>query len=352
MRTARAWYGLLMGVSAVVGVHHATSPHPRILGLDDRLELRGAQLLGSGRLEAASPELTVAIDLDRDGTPDRVLRPDARGRFVEAIPARDLGLTGDAPRQIEVLVFGASDEPLLRHDIEVVHGAASAPTDALADASSGEVPTAGCRCNALGSGAFAFGNGLDSGDEPCVDGVSLVDGSTILELPVVALESVGLHLEVSLYHRTNVDYSGPVGNAISHTYLSSITQVAADRAIYVSPRLEVFDIVLAQGNWVLPEGFFASLERNTLTQRWVMTHYTGLRYEFLLGGEELPGPLLGISDANGNTLSLACGPSGELRTVRDDVGQQLTSTTTAPVVSARSPIRSAARGRSATPAAC
>lgn len=165
--------------------------------------------------------------------------------------------------------------------------------------------------------------------EPQDHGVNLADGTAISHFPVASFDSRLLSFEFSLYHHSMTKYAGPVGQYMSHTYNMFIVQTGPDSGSIVTPDLRVFHIARLGPlpgdpkieEWSLPEGFFSRLLRDQRLGRWILIHHQGCRFEFLSKSDGMPGPLLAISEPNGNRTSVNLDFSGLMSKVTTDLGQ-------------------------------
>ena len=186
-------------------------------------------------------------------------------------------------------------------------------------------------CTTCGSGACdTFSPELFTASNEARDGdVQLVDGSVQTRVPLFSFPSRVLGFELVLHHQSLTSYSGPLEESWSHTYNTFIVETGDEEAWFVTPDLRTFRFVrggATAGGWIPPEGFFGRVERDERLQRWVFLHAGGTRFEFLLGRRGLPGPLVAISEPNGNRTTASLDPSGLLAKVTTDLGQEVVFT--------------------------
>jgi RHS repeat-associated protein len=189
---------------------------------------------------------------------------------------------------------------------------------------------AGETCGAAGPCTSFSADLFTHSNEPTDSGVSLADGTVLTHLPVLSFATRRMGFDLRLHHQSMTDSAGPVGNGWSHSFNMAVVQTGATAGAILTPDLRVFPVAGGGGatvgtdEWTLPEGFFSRLRRDATLNRWILTHHTGVRFQFLIGAQGLPGPLIQIDDTNGNHTLAHLDPSGFLSSVETDLGQRVT----------------------------
>jgi RHS repeat-associated protein len=175
-----------------------------------------------------------------------------------------------------------------------------------------------CACCPVQPSLLFFGNSFTPSDP----GTELATGKLRARIPILSFDTRMQGFNFQLTYASLVNYSGPVGNNFSHSYNMMLVQSNGGAGQIVTADMRVYTISSADGaNWTLPAGFESTLTLDTNMHRWTLTHYSGYRVQFFQGKTGAPGYPVAISDANGNTTSLAYNGSGLLASITTDLGQ-------------------------------
>ena len=182
-----------------------------------------------------------------------------------------------------------------------------------------------CTCTACSNNDTLMASSLEgfSGSfTPTEYGVETVSGKYRSVYPITSFDTRMLGFNLNLHHSSMVKYDGPVGQSFSHSFNMMIVHTDELTGQVITPNLRIYDISSENGiYWHLPTGFYSRLCREPETQRWIMTHYSGLEiafYEAILG---CPGYPISITDPNGNAACMNYDASGYLQDVTTDLGQ-------------------------------
>ncbi len=200
------------------------------------------------------------------------------------------------------------------------HSTADVPVNNISD-SSGPIEPDICACGGcpspVGSPLF-FCNTFT----PVDPGTELATGKLRLHFPILSFSTRLQGFDFQLMHASLVNYTGPVGSGFSHSYNMMVVQNSAAAGQIITPDLRVYSISSSDGlNWSLPPGFESTLTLNTNTQRWTLTHFSGLQIQFFHGLNGAPGLPVVISEPNGNSTTLSYNGSSLLQSITTDLGQ-------------------------------
>lgn len=262
-----------------------------------------------------------------DGTTGRFsTETDEAGRFVIALDAR--GLAGQDSIQVSIRRNGVFTFTLgaVRLSSESTSNALPRPWSPTSQPNENvQVPVCASETCSAGPCSPFSADLFTRSNEPMDSGVNLADGTVFTHYPVLSFATRRMGFDLRLHHQSMTEYAGPMGNGWSHSFNMFIVQNEATRGAVVTPDLRVFSIdggpTQAPGEWELPEGFFSRLRQDRVHNRWILTHHTGVVFQFLLAREGLPGPLIQIDDTNGSSTRARLDPSGFLATVETDLGQ-------------------------------
>ncbi len=164
--------------------------------------------------------------------------------------------------------------------------------------------------------------GFSGSYTPTEYGIETISGKYRSVYPITSFETRLLGFNLNLHHSSMVKYDGPVGQSFSHSYNMMIVRTDELTGQVITPDLRIYDISSEDGiNWHLPSGFYSRLCREPETQRWIMTHYSGLEVAFYEATPGCPGYPISITDPNGNTACMTYDASGYLQDVTTDLGQ-------------------------------
>ncbi len=157
---------------------------------------------------------------------------------------------------------------------------------------------------------------------PVESGVETASGKYRAAFPITKFDTQKLNFEFNLHHASLVKYGGPMGQNFSHSFNMMLVQTGELSGQVVTPDLRIYDITSEDGiNWHLPDGFYARLCLEPETNRWLMSHYSGLEVSFYHAQLNCPGYPVSISDPNGNTSCMTYDAAGYLQTFTTDLGQ-------------------------------
>jgi RHS repeat-associated protein len=295
---------------------------------DPIVEYRGSQVVLDGIDPAGAGGATqIKVSYRRDATTFETVaaRTDEAGRYTLAFYA------GGLDNLDEVLVDirrGEKAEPTL--PLLVRRG--TGPGLCLPATLATNAPAALCSCEGDCPPPAAATSLFTASREPRSHGVNVADGTVITSAPVAGFDTGGLGMDLTLHHQSGTLCDGPTGQAWSHGYDMSMVQTGDNSGYVVTPDLRSFPIARQQASrraaaaresWTLPDGFFSRLQRDPETRRWLLTHSSGLEFEFLVGAPGQPGPLVAIRDPNGNQAQVRRNGSGALAAVTTDLGQEV-----------------------------
>ena len=182
-----------------------------------------------------------------------------------------------------------------------------------------------CTCTSCSDGGTLLGSSLEgfSGSfTPSEYGVETATGKYRNAYHITSFDTQLLGFNLNLHHSSMVKYDGPVGQSFSHSYNMMIVQNDELTGQIVTPDLHIFDIDSEDGiNWHLPSGFYSRLCLEPETNRWILTHHSGLEVAFYRAIPGCPGYPLSIREPNGNTTCMTYNASGLLQDVTTDLGQ-------------------------------
>ncbi len=185
-----------------------------------------------------------------------------------------------------------------------------------------------CTCTSCADGGTLLGSSLEgfSGSfTPTEYGVETATGKYRNAYHITSFDTQMLGFNLNLHYASMVKYPGPVGEGFSHSYNGMIIQNDELTGQIVTPDLHIFDINSEDGiNWHLPSGFYSRLCLEPETNRWILTHYSGLEVAFYKAIPGCPGYPISIREPNGNTACMTYSPSGYLQNVTTDLDQNLT----------------------------
>jgi len=306
--------------------------HPSSRSYQRTLRYRGDQLvLVEYDPHGFDPGAVVCFDFDGDGTFEQEVCIGADGRYAFALDAQHLAPEGvfsmltrsaDGKRKSPVVTVQAIRE-------SPYHPACAVPVNQVpAEPVPGEpkTPEPGiCTCTACALDDTLTGASLEGyahSFTPTAHGVELATGKLRQSWPITAFDTRRLGFSFALHHSALVDYDGPWGQGVSHSFNMMIVQDGPRTGRIVTADLRCFAIYSEDGHtWFLPDGFFARLRLDAACRRWTLTHYSGLAVDFFQGSLHKPGYPISICDPNGNTTYLGYDASGLLHSITTDLGQ-------------------------------
>ena len=318
---------------------------PESAGLDERfyrltqygplppIYFKGGQVLLAGEVVAAlGPNPRVFVDLDGSETYSTVVQADAAGRYCAWVDLDVLDTvseirlfyessdgTRQSPILSQVLVPDLQPNPALVVPVNQISGGlGSSPEPNI------------CTCVDCQNGGLLGGaslSGFTHSYTPTVDRVELSTGKIRHQFPIVSFATRLLGFDFHLYHASLVDYDGPFGRGVSHSFNMMIVRTGTTTGQIITPDLRIFPISTTdQVNWTLPDGFFSQLVLDQATGKWRLTHFSGLQVEFYCAPLNVPGRPTGIHDPNGNRTTLVYDGNGLLTGIVTDLGQEQTLT--------------------------
>ncbi|MCA8938994.1 MAG: RHS repeat protein, partial [Planctomycetes bacterium] len=264
-------------------------------------------------------DVAIDFDFDNDGTPDQSVDTDDEGRAVAVLDPSGWSF----PRDIKVR-GNDGVSPGSWSTITITQSSPSSRSNATAAPDALNYPAHTCTCSNNCGPKVMSPDSFDSSYEATSHGVNVVDGTVITSIGVLGFQSRMLGFNISLHHHSLTEYSGPMGESVSHTYNMHVVQTSSTTAQVVTPALRVFDLNHDSGSdWHYISGFLGNWVRNADRNRWEFTHHTGAVFEFAIGLTDLPGPLVRISEPNGNRTKVVMDYSGFIESVVTDLEQSV-----------------------------
>lgn len=278
-------------------------------------------------------DATACFDFDGDGKFEQEVRTDSEGRYSLAFDPHNLTREGrfsmftraaHGKKQSEVVNAHAVQEntfnpacevPVNRVPIESVPGENKPPETGICTSS----------CTTCATDDTLPGGSLDAytnSTTPRVQGVELATGKLRQSWPITSFATRQLGFDFTLHHSSLVDYDGPWGQGLSHSFNMMIVQDGPLTGQIVTTDMRCYPIYSEDGcEWRLPRSFFSNLRLDKAQYRWTMTHFSGLEVEFIQGALNKPGYPLSICNPNGNRTYLDYDNSGLLQSITTDLNQ-------------------------------
>ncbi|MEZ5402399.1 MAG: RHS repeat-associated core domain-containing protein [Bryobacteraceae bacterium] len=307
----------------------SSTPQPRIIRYcGDQLVLIEKDPHGLG------PDSAVCFDFDRDGHFEHEIHTDSEGRYCFAFAAHNLNHDG----VFSMVTRGAHGG---KSEVVTVHAIKEKPFNPACEVPVNRVPiepppgedkppeagicTSACTACELdetlpGASLDAYTNSAT----PMVRGVELATGKLRQSWSITSFATRQLDFDFTLHHSSLVDYNGPWGLGVSHSFNMMIVQDGPLSGQVVTSDLRCYPIYSDDGHeWRLPRNFFSRLRLDKARCRWTMTHFSGLETEFFQGPPGKPGYPLSICDPNRNRAYLEYDSSGLLQCIVTDLEQEL-----------------------------
>lgn len=295
----------------------------------DPISFKGNMILLSGNIgPLLGPDPSVRIDLGGDDTFSTVVQADDDGKFCVWLDASAFGTVS------ELKLYYESSGGLVRSPVlpQVIIGdthpntADVIPVNQISGGLGSSPEPNICTCVDCQNGGMLAGSslsGFTTSYTPVQDRVELSTGKIRQRFPIASFGTRKLGFDFHLLHASLVDYDGPFGRGMSHSFNMMIVRTGATAGQIITPDLRIFSISSSDGvNWNLPDGFFSQLVLDEQTGKWRLTHFSGLVVDFYEAPTGLPGRPVGIQDPNGNRIVLNYDGTGLLKNILTDLGQE------------------------------
>ncbi len=268
------------------------------------------------------PGAIIHFDLDGDGEFEQQVKTDENNFYTFSIDVTQLPESGiftmftssaDGTQESEIITVCPIQEKPFN------------PATEIAEKLTPEEPEICTSCTSCSSNDTLWSGSLDgynTSNTPTANGVELATGKLRQSWPITSFDTRMLGFGLNLHHVSMMDYAGPYGQSGSHSFNMMIVQTGEFTGTIITPDLRCYEISSEDGlTWLLPDGFTSQLTLDPESQRWIMTHYSGLKVTFFQGLMGQPGYPMSIQEPNGNTTHLGYDTSGLLRQIVTDLGQ-------------------------------